>query len=147
MSTGTQEVFSPVTDLEDLDRMAHDPDMSFESLSLSERLNAPWRQPPTKRAKPIARSSLARSQGASKPHDENDADIVLDNQLPAMSSTPRAGTRSTSSVDNGSSWIPRWKLDPGEYDIVLVVDTMEQTGSRKDKGVIQVQCTHGTLHA
>lgn len=30
------------------------------------------------------------------------------------------------------------ELNPGEYEIILVVDTMEQTGSRRDKGVIQV---------
>ena len=28
-------------------------------------------------------------------------------------------------------------LNPGEYDIVLIVDKMEQTGARKDKGAIQ----------
>ena len=32
-------------------------------------------------------------------------------------------------------------LTPGNYEIVLGIDTMEQTGSRKDKGVIQTKLT------
>ena len=30
-------------------------------------------------------------------------------------------------------------LRPGDFEIVLLVDIMEHTGSRRDKGVIQVQ--------
>ena len=34
---------------------------------------------------------------------------------------------------------PAFALTPGNYEIVLGIDTMEQTGSRKDKGVIQTK--------
>jgi len=32
---------------------------------------------------------------------------------------------------------PSWVLLPGQFDVVLAIDTSEHTGSRKDKGVIQ----------
>ena len=130
-------MFSPVTQLEDLDRMGQDPDMSFESLSLSERLDVPWRQPPAKRAKP-ARSSLSRSQrpAAIKPLT---GDPGADSSSATSSAMEMAcNTAGDNTAQTGSAWQPRWELTPENYDIILVVDTMEQTGSRKDKGVIQV---------
>eukprot|EP00045_Choanoeca_perplexa_P012390 m.135135 g.135135 ORF g.135135 m.135135 type:complete len:747 (+) comp15985_c0_seq40:128-2368(+) len=135
ISTGTQEVFSPVTHLEDLDRMAQDPDMSFESLSLSERLDVPWRQPPPKRAKQATRSSLSHSQSLPR-----GGDVESRHSASSTSTTTFSASR-TASADtlSSSTWQPRWQLKAGEYDIVLVVDTMEQTGSRKDKGVIQTK--------
>jgi hypothetical protein len=57
----------------------------------------------------------------------------------------RAGSPALFSLEASANWresvhsSPSFALRPGDFDLVLAIDTSEHTGSRKDKGVIQQQ--------
>eukprot|EP00729_Bicosta_minor_P014455 gene14455-12138_t len=159
-------VFSPIDNEEDLDMLSVEyssPRPSYDAVSSTARRQRPPRNPsPLSTAPPTTAASAALSSlrsiqeisekvgsaytsadsgGSSGSGGGGGGAATSASSYPSGMTAAQSAAAQTSPVKKRKKenvyTAPSFAMEPGAYDIVLVVDTMEQTGSRKDKGVMQ----------